>query len=154
MSSEPRRHRGFTLIEMIVAIVVIGVGLSGVLAVFSTTVGKSADPLVRKQMLTAADDLMEEILLKPYADAANSAPAQACGRETFNDVDDYENYSTTGKICDVDGTPIDALNGFSVLVRVQSDNLGGVTAALKITITVSRGTESFQLVGWRTGYAT
>ncbi len=154
MSSDRRLHRGFTLIEMIVAIVVIGVGLSGVLAVFSTTVSKSADPLVRKQMLTAADDLMEEILLKPYADAPNNAPERPCGRETFNDVDDYEGYTTTGEICDVDGMPIEALNGFSVLVRVQSDNLGGVTAALKVTITVSRGTESFQLVGWRTGYAT
>lgn len=148
--SAPRR-RGFTLPEALIAIVVLGVGLAGVLLAFSTTMRRSADPMLRLQLLSIAEGLMEEIQGKPYAAAANAAPT-GCGRDTFNDIGDYDGYTASG-ICTVDGVAIAALARYSVSVSVAAGTLGGLGAARRITVTASHGSESLQLVGWRTDYA-
>jgi len=145
------RQRGLTLIEMVLAIVVLGVGLAGVMLAFPTVVRGSADPIVRKQMLAVAEELMEEIQLKPYAVAANAAPA-ACARDTYNDLRDYNGYSSSN-LCSIDGTPISALAGYAVSVSVTPAALAGVAAALRISVTVTRGQETLQLVSWRTDFA-
>lgn len=147
----PTRARGFTLPEALLAIVVIGVGLSGVLLAFSTVSRNNADPVVRKQMMAIAQELLEEIQLKPYSIAANSAAA-GCARDTFNDLRDYDGYSSTG-FCTVDGVAISALAKFNVASSVVAGTLGGVSAALKITVTVQNSGDTLQLVGWRTDYA-
>ena len=143
--------QGFTLVEAILAIVVIGVGLSGVLLAFSTVARSGADPLLRKQMLAIAQEMLEEVQLKPYAAAANAAPA-GCARDTYNDVADYNGYTRTG-ICTIDGVAIPALAAYTVTVSVAAGTLSGVAAARRIVVTVSRTGESLQLVGWRTDYA-
>lgn len=145
------RPRGFTLPEVIIAIVVLGVGLAGVLLALRTVARGSGDPVMHRQMQAIAQELMEEIQLKPYTPAANTAPA-ACARDTYNDVSDYHGYSCSG-MRTVDGTVIPALSGFSVSISVASGTLGGVAAAKRIVITVSNGGETLQLVGWRTDYA-
>jgi MSHA pilin protein MshD len=146
-----RRHQGFTLPEALLAIVVVGVGLSGVLLAYNTAMRSSGNPMLRQQMLAIAEGMLEEIQLKPFAAAANAAPA-GCARDTFNDIGDYNGYASTG-ICSVDGVVITALAGYSLQVSVQSATLGGVSAARRITVTTSQGGESLQLVGWRTDYA-
>jgi MSHA pilin protein MshD len=147
----PRHRRGFTLPEALLAIVVLGLGLAGVMLAFSQTMRRGADPMLRLQMLAIAEGLMEEIQLKPFAAAANAAPA-GCARDTFNDVADYNGYASTG-ICSVDGVAIPALANYRVSVSVQSATLAGLTGALRITVTTTQGGESLQLVGWRTNYA-
>lgn len=150
----PLPGRGFTLIESIVAIVVIGAGMAGLLMVFQTTMRHSADPLVMRQMTAIAEELLEEIQLKPFATAANAAPGNSCGRETYNDVLDYDGYSVTG-ICMIDGVAIGGLADFTVSIAVAAAALATVPApdALRITISVSRGSDNFELVGWRANYA-
>lgn len=162
MSIKPAR--GFTLIEMILAIVIIGVGLAGVLAAFNTTVKSSTDPLVHKQLLSVAEEMMEEILLKPFVDpegdtapsnAATSCGLAAAARSAFDDVSDYHNYQTTG-ICDIDGAVVTGLGTFSLRVSIDAAaTLGGLGsgAVKKVTVVVTRGSESISLVGWRTNYA-
>src|ERR1035437_6169769 len=89
-------QRGFTLIELIIFIVVVSVGLAGILSVMNTVVKSSADPMVRKQTLAIAESLLEEILLKDYADpnggangrTACSAGGVASTRYLWNDVCD------------------------------------------------------------------
>ncbi|MBL8317986.1 MAG: prepilin-type N-terminal cleavage/methylation domain-containing protein, partial [Burkholderiaceae bacterium] len=55
--------RGVSLVELMIAIVVIGAGLAGVLTAYGTATRASADPVRRQQMLALAEEMMEEILL-------------------------------------------------------------------------------------------
>jgi MSHA pilin protein MshD len=146
------RQHGFTLLEMVIAIVVLGVGLAGVLAAFATVGRGSADAAIAQQMLAIAEEMLEEVQLKPYTVAANAARLD-CERVNFNDTLDYNGYATSGRICTIDGSAIASLAGYSVQVSVQAASLAGVGAARRIDVTVSRGSESITLVGWRTDYA-
>ena len=144
-------RRGFTLPEALLAIVVVGVGLAGLLLVFATISRGNANPLLRQQMTAIAQELMEEITVKPYAAAAHTA-ASGCARDSYNDIADYHGYSSTG-VCTVDGVAIAELAGFNVGVSVLAGTLAGVVAARVITVSVSHAGETLQLVGWRTDYA-
>ena len=148
---------GMTLIELIVSIVIVGIGLAGVLLTFTTTVRHSADPMVRKQMSAIADEMMEEILLKPFAVSAPNPPFAGCARQTYNDVRDYNGYSSVG-ICDIDGATV--LTGYNISVSVSPPaalpaTLSGVAASdqLTVRVTVTHEGESYALTGWRTCYA-
>ena len=136
---------------MVLAIVILGVGLTGVLLAFSTVTRGSADPAITQQMLAVAEEMLEEIQLKPYAVSANTAPA-ACARDTFNDMLDYNGYAATG-ICTIDGTLIPSLAGYSIQVQVRVAPLVGVNAAQRIDVTVTRGSNSLTLTGWRSDFA-
>ena len=148
-----RAQTGFTLMEMILAIVVIGVGLAGVMLAFAGAVRGSADPVVQLQLLSVAEELLEEIQLKPFAAAANAAPATACARDTFNDIGDYAAFAADTPVCTIDGTAVAELSGITFRVSVQAAALSGVTNARRITVTVRRGADVVSLVGWRTDYA-
>ena len=154
MCAEPGRgtgQRGFTLLEAVVAIVVISVALTGVLLAVSASVRGSADPVVQRQLLAIAQQFVEEVQLKPYAVAANTAPA-GCARDTYNDILDYQGYASAG-ICAIDGTAIPALARYAVSISVVAGTLGGTTAARRITVNVSRGGQTLTLTGWRTDHA-
>ena len=101
--------RGFTLIEVIIFIVVVGAGLAGILSVSTTSIKSSADPLVRKQALAIAESLLEEIVLKEFKDpngGTNGTPtictAGVGSRSLWTNVCEYNGYSSTG-ITDVQG---------------------------------------------------
>jgi MSHA pilin protein MshD len=143
-------QRGMTLVEAIIAIVVLGVGLAGVMLAFNTVARGSADPVVHKQMLAIAQEMLEEIQLKPYAAAPNAAPS-GCARDTFNDVGDYNGWSHSP--CTVDGVAIAALASYTVSVSVAPAALAGVADARRITVTVANAGGQLSLVGWRTNYA-
>ena len=151
-------ERGFTLIDLIIAIVILSVGVSGLLVVFSTSVANSADPMVHKNMLSIAEQMMDEIVLKPYATSPNAAPA-VCARNTYNDVSDYNGYQSTG-ICDIDGNAIATLSSYAISVSVTPDASTFVAAGVpasqppwKIVVTVTHAGQSFSLTGWRSNYA-
>ncbi|MBL0730367.1 prepilin-type N-terminal cleavage/methylation domain-containing protein [Piscinibacter sp. HJYY11] len=76
--ADARRERGLSLIELVVAIMIISVSLAGVLMVFSNSVRKSADPMVRKQAVAIAEAMLNEVLAQPFTycdpqDTANEA---------------------------------------------------------------------------------
>lgn len=150
--SSRRRARGMTLIELVIAILILGVGLAGVLLAYSTVTRGSSDPVVRKQLLSIAEEMLEEIQLKPYAAAANAA-AGGCARTTWNDLMDYHGYTTINQVCTIDGTPVATLAGYSLRVTVQAATFGGLSAARRIDVTVSRGSDQLTLTGWRLDYA-
>ena len=60
------RQTGTTLIELVIAIVIIAIAASAILMAIFTTVGSSADPMIRHQAVAIAEAYLEEIALKPF----------------------------------------------------------------------------------------
>lgn len=153
---------GFTLIEMIIAIVVIGIGLAGVLVAYSVNVRGSADALVSKQLIAITETMMEEILLKPFSPPAGSAgagsaggpcagPGSAADRTAFDEVGDYGAYQTPG-VCGADGMPVVGLEDYRVEVRIPvgDDSLGiGAANTRRITVIARHGQQSVVLDGFK-----
>ncbi len=147
MSMNRRQHRGFTLIEVIIFIVVVGAGMAGILLVSSNIVKSSADPMVRKQALALADSILEEIVQKEYEDPDGVSGETT--RATMDDVDDY-NGKTKTLFTDWPTT----LSAYSATIAVAATTLGSAPpiAAKKVTVTVSGGTEVIVMTGYRTAY--
>lgn len=147
------RQRGMSLIELIVAIVIISVGVSGVMLAFNTTVRDSAEPMIRKQLLAVAEGMLEEILLQPYV--AASGTITGCDRQAADDIFDYNGYSQG--ICDIGGNAVATLSGYTVEVTVTSPaSLGNLAASAdvaRVMVTAVHGADRLMLTGYRTKYA-
>jgi MSHA pilin protein MshD len=154
MTSFLRRQAGFTLIELIVFIVVVAVGLVGILSVMDITEKSSADPMVRKQTLAIAESLMEEILLKEFANPVGGDTGST--RALFDDVDQYAGYTTTGGMKDVSGAAISGLSSYNVTAVAVTGTtaLTGLTAAnaKQVSVTVTGPGGAITLVGYRANY--
>jgi MSHA pilin protein MshD len=152
MLNKVRRSAGVTLVELIVALVIMGVALGGMVAVYTATTRSSVDPVIAQQMQAIADNMMEEILMKPFK-SADPAPPAGGARINFDCVADYNGYGTTG-IQDVEGNAIPGLERYNVAVKVEQVALAGIatgTDSLRVTVTVSMpGNGSIVLTGWRT----
>ncbi len=140
-----RKQHGFTLIEVIIFIVVMGAGLAGILAVSTNVVKASADPMVRKQAMALADSILEEILQKDFSDPDGSSGETT--RATMDDVADYHAKTKTLFSSDWPAT----LGAYDVAIAVADDNLGSVTAKT-VTVTVSGGGHAITMTGHRTAY--
>lgn len=152
-------HAGFSLVELVMSIVVVGVGLATLLVPIITATKSSADPLVRKQSLAVAEALLEEIELKPFNDPGGGpcspcAPTRA-NRPLFDDVSDYNGFTTTG-IFTLDNVAIPALVNYNVTnVTVTGTALGAIPAASakRITVTVTGpGGDVITLSAFRTNF--
>lgn len=149
-----KKQSGITLVELLLFIVIVSIGIAGILSVMNVTTQHSADPMVRKQALAAAESLLEEITLKDFADPDGSEAGET--RPTFDDVSDYNGYASAG-IRDINESPIGALADYNVAVNVDATaSLGalGGGEVKRITVTVTGpGGESITLNGYRTNYA-
>lgn len=174
MCAETRRlphqaQRGLTFVELIFFIVIVSAGLAGILTVLDVSTSRSADPMVRKQMLVIAEGVMEEVRLQSFgwcdpddANATTATNAAGCAGGTpaetrgsalapWDQVTDYNGVVLNTSLA---GTAFPA--GYSAAVQVlQADNLGGIAGgeALRIRVSVSFGPETLVLEGYRTRYA-
>jgi MSHA pilin protein MshD len=142
-----KRHlQGFTLIELVIFIVVVSAGLAGILSVMDTSVKSSADPMVRKQVIALADSILEEVLLKPYADP-DGTNAGETGRANWDNVDDYNGRTN------VDFTDLPAeLASYVITIAVADGSATLGVPARKVVVTIRRGAESVSMTGYRSNY--
>lgn len=153
-----RLQRGFTLIEMIIFIVVVSAGLAGILSVMNTSVQSSADPMLRKQTVAIAESLLEEIVLKDYANPAGGYAG--ADRAQFDDVDDYNGYATTTGIVDLVGATSAGLGQYNIspavtvaLVSAAENAELSAVGAKKIVVSVTNPQgDILSLTGYRANY--
>ena len=76
MQQRPARPRGFTMIEMLVALVVLAVGMLGVASLFGISLHSGSSAITRMQAVNLATDLADRIRAnRSAAGAYNGAPA-------------------------------------------------------------------------------
>lgn len=142
---------GFTMVELVIAIVVIGIATSGVLLVMNYTTAHSADPMIQHQAVAIAEAYLEEVMLQPYSDPDGVAVVEA-NRSLFDDIDDY-NFTEVG--ARDQGNPavvITGLEAYTVTVAVTADTLNTV-AAKRVDVTVDHTSGiNMTLTGYRTNY--
>src|SRR3954465_14029675 len=92
-----RRGCGFTLPELLLLIIVLAFALVGIVLVINTATAGSADPLLAKQAMAAAESMMEEVLLQPFNNPPGgfSGAATQTNRQNFDDARDYDGFNTT-----------------------------------------------------------
>ncbi|MCW8827817.1 MAG: hypothetical protein OQK94_02040 [Gammaproteobacteria bacterium] len=61
-----RRTTGFTLIETLIFIIVVGIGIAGIAQLYMTNVTDSATPLIRERTSSIAKAYMDEIIAKRW----------------------------------------------------------------------------------------
>lgn len=153
ISQRTAHQRGLTLIELIVFIVIVAIGVTGILSVLITTSAKSADPIVRKQGIAVAEAMLEEVLLKDFANPTGGY-IPGSDRTQFDDVSDYDGWSQTG-VTNILGDAAPGLGTYIVSVAVAgTTDLTGIGSAdaKKIRVTVTGSGETFILEGYRTNY--
>ncbi|WP_440876241.1 type IV pilus modification PilV family protein [Thalassotalea sp. PLHSN55] len=157
------QHKGFTLIEVIIGIVVLSISLAVVSTLINPTEEHSADQIHQIKAAELAQGLMDEILAKAFDENSDHAGGLVrCGepadgsnncagisddgesRANFDDVDDYNGYQdlVTATESGLDGS----YNTFTLSVNVA---YGGAelginnTLAKRITVSVTTplGTE-------------
>ena len=168
------RQRGISFLELILFMVIIGVGLVAILSAMNVTARNSADPLRRKQALMIAESLMEEVQLARFTfcdgsddnvetatGTADCTTPEAFGPEAGNarPYDNVNDYVNAGNTLDLDafheGDPLP--DGYSASLTISESTLNGFSGAdvLLITVAVTYGgvDEVITLDGYRLRYA-
>ncbi|MCK4623791.1 MAG: prepilin-type N-terminal cleavage/methylation domain-containing protein [Phycisphaerae bacterium] len=96
-------NSGFTLIEALLASVVLAMVVGAVVMPFTAGAANTVQNARSTLAINLAQDLMEEILAKPFHDPDGSDAGET-GRSNWDDMDDYDGYSEAeGSIAGFDG---------------------------------------------------
>jgi MSHA pilin protein MshD len=163
--SRRRAQAGVNMVELIIAIVVIGIACTGVLLVFAQTVRFSADPMIQTQALAIAEATLDEILARPLNDPSGGesggseegSPSTAANRPLLDDVQDYDGLSNSppqgqdGSVADfapADGEP--DLAGYQIDVDVTPGVAVNGVAMARVDVRVRFAPlVDFTLTGYR-----
>lgn len=167
--------RGFTLIEVVMVIVILGIMLPGIMLYFIQGVKNSADSQRRTTAIFLAEGLMEELRSKKWDEKTTLNPTvnPTCGnasaispdagesRITYDDIDDFNGMNNPAPL-NSQGNPMDAAyQGFSQQVTVSYVNpadlntaVGGPTCYKRIEVRIidTATNETIKLVSLMTGY--
>jgi len=146
----PRRIRGATLVELVIAITVIAIAVASVLGLLSAISMRSASAMTATQAASIASAYLDEALSKAFTDPGG--PAEA-GRPDYDDVIDY-NFTDVGAR-DASGNPVAGLGQYTVQVSTASPvALGAVPNAIRVDVRVTAPDGAITLLsGFRTSYA-
>ncbi len=163
---------GFTLVELVMYIAIVGIGVAGILSVMTYTSRYSTDPMVQQQALLIAESYMEEILLKRFTDPGTTTqicPTPEGSRASYDNVCDYHNLNNNAGAVDQLGNTVAGLTAYNVSVAVTGD-VGDATAlgptasqitnssalrVLRVDVEVTHDDQpnfSLRLTGYRTNY--
>ena len=155
-----RRASGFSLVEAVATILVLGIALTAVVQTLSFAFRKQSDGLWQSRTVALAEAYFEEMAAKRFDEASGVGGIPACAptaipcsalgpdagetRTDFDDVDDFDGLDESPPV-DATGTTRTGYDGFRVQISVayldaaQVGTLGldDVTDAKRVDITVT-----------------
>jgi len=150
------RQHGMTLVELVIAIVIVGIAAAALYSAMASITGRSADPMLRQQSLAIAEAYLEEILAEDFLDPTShtQCPPRPATRAGYDNVCDYVSLDDVGAR-GADGALIAGLQDYRVRVAVTPQAFNGLSAAaaLQVVVTVEAPDgQTLTLDGWRTCY--
>lgn len=119
-----KKYQGFTLIEVNLALVIIGTIVIFLSVLYLTAIKASAKALDINKAVYLGTGLMEEIKMRGW-DENTSGGSAVLGPEAgetnktmYNDIDDFNNYNESS-ILSFDGSAINGFDSFSRSVTVN-----------------------------------
>lgn len=132
-----QEQRGFTLIEMVVFIVVLGVGITGTLAAIVHSTRDAADPLIHLRAAELGRSYLDEVMAVPYADQNKSCSASERADfehlECYNGLSDQPPEPATGD----EETMDEVYSGWTVEVAVDNEDKWEGADGRWVTVTVT-----------------
>lgn len=123
-----------SLIELVVAIVVVSIALTGTMLLVDTTMRRSADPMLERQAISIAEAYLAEILQKAYLDPDDGSlcGAPEASRDRYDNICDYDGLADVGARSQ-EGLAVTGLGSYRVDIAIdQSANLGGVSGSADV----------------------
>ncbi len=151
-----RTQRGMTLVELVIAIVIVGIAAAALYSAMASITVRSADPMLRQQSLMLAEAYLEEILAQAYAGPEIAPVPSSCAeRAYFDEVLDYRSLDQQPP-CDAQGNMLTQLAGYRVQVSVTDSSLADGAASVparyvEVRVTDPAGQE-LVLGGYRGNY--
>ncbi len=158
------RQHGMTLVELVIAIVIVGIAAAALYSAMAAITARSADPMLRQQSLMIAEGYLEEILLKDYPPnprCGTTGASQGDKRALFSHICEYDGLSYPGEkpLAPrnlLSSELIPGLEAYQVRIQASESELGGAAtsvSAIRIDVTVRdpQG-QTLTLTGWRTDY--
>jgi MSHA pilin protein MshD len=141
------RARGTTLVELVIAITVIGIAVTSVLGLLSAISLRSANAMSATQAASIAGAYLDEALSKTFAHTVGPA-----ARAAFDDVRDY-NFVDVG-VRDANGNAVPNLGQYTVQITAVAAALGTEPNAIRVDVRVTAPNgDATQVSGFRTSYA-
>jgi len=137
--------KGFSLIELVITIMVLGIALSAMTASLFSGVGRNADPLWQSKATQLSQAYLDEILSMRYQEdsplgggavntCSDSGPeAGETNRSLYDDVDDYKGLTETADFLDTSTSSI--YSGYTVNVEVTCGAVVANSKLIAVTIT-------------------
>ncbi len=126
------KNKGFTLIEILVAITVISIAVIGIMVGIVLSARYNADPMVMHQGVAIAESYLQEITAKPLPGAPlpGATPPFTCtlpcagtppaSRANYATVCDYKGIPVAGQVpTDINGNAIAGLGNYTVQVTID-----------------------------------
>jgi MSHA pilin protein MshD len=148
----PVRRRGFTLLEVMVAVVIVGIGVAGMMAATQSNTRVNASGCDLTQATYLLEEIREWSMKLPYADPNGHAPGTD---NPPNDVSDFL-HVTFSPPRDACGGQIAGLPGWSQVVTAQWKNpaslqnnvAAGSSDVVRITVTITHNSVTVLASSW------
>ena len=145
-----QRTSGFSLIELVITIVIIGIALSALSSSLFSAVGRSADPLWQSKATHLSQAYLDEILAMRYQE--NSAlggetvgtciiggteAGEGTNRSLYDDVDDYNGLTESANFLDTSTSSNYSDYNISIEVTCVGPTNAASTSSKLIAITIT-----------------
>jgi MSHA pilin protein MshD len=140
LKSSKLKQQGVTLVEMIIAIVIISIAAATLLQGLGQQTRNNVDPMIQSQAQMLARQYLSEVSSKSFFDPSgdprldpsltnteienaitDQSESSSTNRTLWNNLYEYQGYSSA--IYELDGsTIIDGLSGFSVEINIDISN--------------------------------